>query len=287
LKTRYPETFERIPEWARENQIKITEARARFAQYAILNAVAGSRSLSQILVFKGGNALDFVWQPNRSTKDLDFTSLDAGLGEERIRTLLGQSLGVVGRRLGVDFHINGVTRNPPGPDKTFVTYEVRVGYALPDDRNNKKRIANGGPSMTIVPVEISLNEPVCADTPIDVQAIYPLRVSTPEDIVAEKLRSLLQQPVRKRNRRQDLLDIAVLLRSDAPLQRPLISRYLLEKASARNISASRTAFHDPEVRSRAHSDYAALQDDTRELFVPFEEAWGELSRLVDSLDIPA
>lgn len=286
MNTRYPETFERIPGWARENSISINEARARFAQYAILNAIAGSRVLSQILVFKGGNALDFVWQPNRSTKDLDFTSLDPELSAERIRTLLEQSLGVVGRRLGIAFHINGVMRNPPGLDKTFVTYEVRVGYAHPDDVNNKKRISNGEPSKAIVPVEISLNEPVCADTPVDVHATHPLRVSTREDIVAEKLRSLLQQPIRKRNRRQDLLDIAVLLRSSAPLDAQRISAYLREKARARDIAVSRSAFSNPEVRDRAQSDYLALQKDTRELFVPFDDAWNDLMRLVAALDIP-
>lgn len=45
----------------------------------------------------------------------------------------------------------------------------------------------------------------------------PLRVSTAEDIVAEKLRALLQQALRNRTRRQDLLDIAALLRAGVPL----------------------------------------------------------------------
>jgi hypothetical protein len=57
----------------------VAEAKFRFAQYGILQAVAGSRTLSQVLAFKGGNALDFFWQPNRSTKDLDFSSRDSTL----------------------------------------------------------------------------------------------------------------------------------------------------------------------------------------------------------------
>ena len=50
-----------------------SEARIRFAQYGILRAISLSRELSRLLVFKGGNALDFIWQPNRSTSDLDFS----------------------------------------------------------------------------------------------------------------------------------------------------------------------------------------------------------------------
>lgn len=54
--------------------MNVNEGRVRFAQYAILRAIAYSDRLSRILVFKGGNALDFVWHPNRSTQDLDFSA---------------------------------------------------------------------------------------------------------------------------------------------------------------------------------------------------------------------
>ena len=52
----------------------MSEARQRFAQYAVLRAVASPARLSELLVFKGGDALDFVWSPNRSTIDLDFSA---------------------------------------------------------------------------------------------------------------------------------------------------------------------------------------------------------------------
>jgi len=54
--------------------VGISEARQRFAQYAVLRAVASPARLSELLVFKGGDALDFVWSPNRSTIDLDFSA---------------------------------------------------------------------------------------------------------------------------------------------------------------------------------------------------------------------
>jgi predicted nucleotidyltransferase component of viral defense system len=71
----YPLISGEIATWAETNKVSVAEARIRFAQYAVLRAIAGVRQLQAGLVFKGGNALDFVWMPNRSTVDLDF-SLD-------------------------------------------------------------------------------------------------------------------------------------------------------------------------------------------------------------------
>ncbi len=286
MKTHYPEVFNEISSWAERNSIQVAEARVRFVQYAVLRAVAGSRTLSEILVFKGGNALDFVWQPNRSTKDLDFSSTDPELGGERLRTLLSQSLEQVGRTLGLAFRIQKVDRQPPGEDKTFVTYRVTIGYALPDDLRNRERIAKEQPCPNVIPLDVSLNEPVCATQPVDVQSVYRLRVSTREDIVAEKLRALLQQPIRNRNRRQDLLDIAVLLRSGVDLDRAKVAEYLLLKAGARDVSVSRAAFKDPDVEQRARMDYDELRVTTRASFIPFDEAFRELLVLVGELDIP-
>jgi predicted nucleotidyltransferase component of viral defense system len=88
VKLTYPTSLRGIGEWASEHAMKVTEAKFRYAQYGILQAVADSRTLSHILAFKGGNALDFVWQPNRSTRDLDFSSSDSSLTAEQIAAAL-------------------------------------------------------------------------------------------------------------------------------------------------------------------------------------------------------
>lgn len=81
MSSSYPRSFANLPLWAEANGVTIEEARLRFAQFVILCGIASVRSLREHLVFKGGNALDFVLQPNRSTIDLDF-SLDMTLGSE-------------------------------------------------------------------------------------------------------------------------------------------------------------------------------------------------------------
>lgn len=158
--------------------------------------MATSRTLSATLVLKGGNALDFVWRPNRSTLDLDF-SLDESaqpgpLDPAALRPLLQAPLAAVGRILGIAFRVQRVEQQPPGPDRHFATLEATVGYALPDQARLRAWIEQGRAVSSVVPLQLGLNESICADVPVAIDGPHPLRVSTLEDIVAEKLRALLQ-----------------------------------------------------------------------------------------------
>jgi predicted nucleotidyltransferase component of viral defense system len=275
--------------------VGVGEARLRFAQYAVLRAVASSAFLRRILVFKGGNALDFVWSPNRSTLDLDF-SADmsaegaADLGEAGLEGTLSRALNVSGRELGVVMRVHGVRRQPPGEGKTFVTYTARIGYALPGDQRNRTLLEAGQSSQYVVPLEVSINEPIGADENLDIGGGRSLRVGTLEDIVAEKLRAFLQQKgeIRNRTRPQDLLDVAHLLRRGKPLNLDEVSRFLLTKAEARNVPVSKEAFRDPELARRANHEYDQLRNTVRapEGFVPFDEALKALYGLVEKLDVP-
>lgn len=286
----YPESFATISSWANQHNTSVTEARQRFAQYGILRAIANSQRLSRILVFKGGNALDFIWQPNRSTVDLDFSAdmqaLTDDFDERILHRFLERTLPATGRLLGITYSVHSVARQPPGEGKTFVTLTAKIGYALEDDDRNRARMDSQRPSMMVIPIEISLNEPICADTQVLIDATHQLRVSSLEDIIAEKLRALLQQPLRNRTRRQDLLDIAVVLQSGTSLNRSSIATFLIEKARARDVPVSRTAFRDPEIARRASEDYCALANTTRTKYVPFDEALRSLLALTDDLPIP-
>jgi predicted nucleotidyltransferase component of viral defense system len=161
----------------------------------------------------------------------------------------------------------------------------KVGYALPDDRKNQERMLQGVSVSTVVPFDISLNDVICATENIDLDGTHSLQVCTVEDIVAEKLRALLQQIPRNRMRRQDVLDIAMILAGQQP-DRAKIATYLLQKASARNVPVSKSAFRDKEIRSRAIVDYATLESTVRKPFIPFEEAFAKVMCFVECLGIP-
>lgn len=287
----YPRRFDEIGSWAERQGIAVAEARRRFAQFAVLSAIAGNRNLRTSLVFKGGNALDFVWQPNRSTLDLDFSvdhaNLTFDVDASEIKRLFDIATTVVQGRFAIRLAVNSVRQQPPGSDRAFPTFVVRSGFALPDEPKLIARMERGRPSSQVLDVEISVNEPICAATAVLLDDAVPLlRVATLEDIVAEKLRALLQQPIRNRERRQDLLDIAVIAREHPDIDRRLVSDFLRIKSEARGITPSRNAFQHPEIRRRASVDYAGLQDTTRVVFIHFDEAWDILMSLVADLSIP-
>lgn len=190
----YPRSVAGLAVWARANRVTVSEARQRFAQYVALCAIASVPALRESLVFKGGNALDFVWQPNRSTLDLDFSLDMAGVrfeaDVETVRDLLGRGLRVVAARFGVALAVNSVRQQPPGEGKTFVTFVARVGYGFPDEPRIIIRMANNEASPHMFPIEISLNEPIGGSTLFTIDENFrQLRVGTLEDIVGEKLRA--------------------------------------------------------------------------------------------------
>jgi predicted nucleotidyltransferase component of viral defense system len=289
----YPVAFDDIRDWATSRGVTEAEARVRFAQYGILLAISLSRELRRLLVFKGGNALDFIWQPNRSTTDLDFSvdmppdALDVDV--DRLRVLFDGALTRAGRALNIAYRTQRMKRNPPGAAHTFATYEMKIAYALQDQPLVILMIERQQSAPHVIDLDISLNDVICATADVAIGGSHPLRTCTIEDIVAEKLRALLQQPIRRRNRAQDLLDIAVCLRgvSTRAVDQKQVGAFLLQKAAARNVPVSITAFHAEELIRRTHVGYAELRSTTRATFVSFEDALAELHEFVATLSIPA
>ncbi len=60
----------------------------------------------------------------------------------------------------------------------------------------------------------------------------------------------------------------------------------MEKARARDVPVSKTAFRDPELAERSRYGYDDLMVTVREDFVPFEEALQHLLDLVGSSGTP-
>lgn len=286
----YPTSHGAIRAWARENDTDLRDAEKRFAQYAMLCAVSSEDALRDSLVFKGGNALDFVWQPNRSTSDLDFSIDPFGLefepSEATLAARLSQGCEAVFTSIETMLVVNRVRQEPPGPNRTFVTFRASFSYAFPDELDLQARLRDGKNVARGLPMDISINEPICASTTIAIDAERTLRISTIEDIVAEKLRALLQQPIRNRSRSQDLLDIAVLVTSDTPPDPRLVGEFALRKARARDVTVSRAQFRDPAVARRAAERYDEVLAAARRRPIPFEEALAILLAFVDTLPIP-
>jgi len=286
---RYPLSLGELEGWRKRNNVGAGEARDRFAQYVVLDCI-GAALMGRHVSLKGGNALRFVYGSPRSTIDLDFTADTSVQDDEKaVEMLVAQATSRAESQHGVKMRVQRVRRNPPlRPSSTFPTYSVTVAYQLPGDRFYAGFDSHQGPLPQVVRLEISLNDRVCEVQTgrLDPKRRSRLTVCTLEDILAEKLRSILQQIPRKRHRRQDVFDLARYARARRnELDLVKIARFLLEKAAVRDIQVTKRAYDD-EARTRASADYEKLEEQIQEEFIPFEQAWALVLELVNSLDIP-
>lgn len=282
-----PVSADTISEWCRQRNIPIHEGRQRFMEFVILVCISNDRTLSSGLVFKGGNALRFVYQNPRSTIDLDFTVVadDIPDNDDDLRQLFNQSLRWAERRYNVKAKCQSIQRKPPLG--TRPTYGVRIGYQFQTDRyffSFEDRNVS-----TVIPLEISFFDLVCEDTRYTPEQTLgsTVRVCTLVDIVAEKLRALLQQPIRNRYRWQDVYDLARIYREfQGNLDFTKISEFFCLKCEIRDITPIRSSF-DETVRKMAKRDYEKrVQQQVPSDLIMFDEAWVLVKNLVDQLDLP-
>jgi predicted nucleotidyltransferase component of viral defense system len=288
----YPTSVDELAAWAKQHATTATEARQRFVQFVVLASISSSPAFGSMVAFKGGNALRFVYANLRSTLDLDF-SAEAGFPDEpiEIRRLMDAVLKAEVARYRVKARCQTIHRKPPGREKTTPTYSLKLGYQLPGDRsyqNFEEYAAVGKPFSSVVEVEISLNDVFCETEEHTLSSTTkPIRVCTLDDIIAEKLRALLQQVPRNRSRPQDVYDVASTVRRYGPtMDRVKVASFLARKSEARGIVATRGAFNDA-VREKAAIGY---DDEVRPFttqFIPFDEAWAEVLRFVAGLGLPA
>ena len=285
----YPVSLAEIEKWRQEHGTSIANANSRFMEFVILHCFAASAPLRNSVALKGGNALRLVYQTPRSTKDLDFSVDGEGIPDERdrLREVLDRALRRAEQRFGVKAKCQRVKRNPPGPNATHPTYDIGVGYQFPSDRYYHGFMDRN--VSTVIPLEITFFDRVCD---VSAYTLCPgesesIRVCTLEDIVAEKLRALLQQKLRNRYRSEDVFDIAYLMKRDnRELDRSKIGEYMIEESAIRDIVVSKSAFDD-EIREMAAYEYdKRLREQAGKHFIPFANAWNEVLSLVETLDNP-
>ncbi len=239
-------------------------------------------------MLKGGNALRFAFGSVRSTIDLDFTA-EGELSDsaDAVRDELDRAMRSATRIHGIAMKCQRVKRNPSRPESTLPTYDVRLAYQYPGDRHfaDFERARN---VSTVVRVEISFNDLVCESREYQPSehAGGSIRVCTLEDIMAEKLRAILQQEIRNRSRPQDVYDVARAARGVlGALDLDRVASFLIAKSAARDIAVRKTSFGQ-EARRRAADGYDARLGDIGDAHIPFDEAWLDVLGLIAKLDLP-
>lgn len=261
------------------------ELEFRQAVHTILLGISSAPNLPSLMVMKGGILLAIKYQSDRHTTDIDFstTCKVADLQIDKVLAELEQGLALAVEALeySLDCRVQSSEVRPKDPTKNFPTLGIKVGYALKGTPRHGRLLAKN--ASTIVSVELSFNEVITAIEVIEMADEKQIQASTIEDIVAEKFRAILQQPIRKRVRRQDVYDLfRVLQRYDLD-DTGGIYRALLEKSTARGLTPGRESMRNPEVRDRSRADYDLLAEEIKSELPEFEVAFRAVQAFYENL----
>jgi hypothetical protein len=276
--------------WVDAARINPTQHRDRQVAEIVLAAIGLAPSLKGTLILKGGAVMALAFNSIRQTGDIDFSSTMEPHGlAENIAAELDPLFARVAIKLGyLDLICRVQTiKKLPKPlnfeDHNFPALLVRIGSAKRGTKEEQKLV--GGIAPRVLDLEISFRDQVYSYQELNlIGAGVAVRAFTMHELIAEKMRALLQQPIRKRNRRQDVYDIAYLIddRDFSGADKAAILTTLIEKCRSRGIEAKQDSMNDPEIKRRAAADWDTLTLEVSDL-PPFEERFTLMRDLYVSL----
>ena len=276
--------------WVEASRADPTRYRDRQVTEIVLTAIGLAPSLHTNLVLKGGAAMALAFKSTRVTGDVDFTSMVepaelAGKLTPELNELLPKTAIKLGY-LDLLCQVQSVKKMPRAEnfeDHDFPALRVRIGSAKRGTAE-AARLAEGKASR-VLDVEISFRDHVYTFQELNLMgAGVAVRAFTIHELVAEKFRALLQQPVRKRNRRQDVYDIAFLIDDHdfSGDDKATILATLIGKCRSRGIDAKQDSMDNPEIKQRAQADWDTLALEIGDL-PPFDERFARMRNLYVSL----
>jgi hypothetical protein len=256
----------------------------------VLAAIGGVPGYRSHFFLKGGILMAVVYESPRGTADLDFTTDLAASPDfpANLRSELDAALPRAAAQLGYPdlmLRVQTVKERPRrfgSPRTSFPSLDVNIAYAR---RVEGERQLAAGQAPHVLHLEVSFNEPIHATEVIRLGTTGPAFAAYGlTDLIAEKLRALLQQVDRNRYRRQDVYDIAYLAErfSLDEDERAAILLSLVDKCRARGIVATADSIRNPEVMDRAKSEWMTLKQEVGAL-PDFAECFAKVEALYCSL----
>ena len=277
-----------IQTWVNNSKDKANKE-FREAVHTILSAIASDRNLKANMILKGGILLAIRYQSHRYTKDIDFSTEKTPGGDitaEKIRDSLNHNLAQMVEELDYDLdcRVQSSIIQPKSPKSTYPSIKLKIGYAYKGTPKHKRLLTLK--STDVISIDYSLNETTPNIENLILDSGEELLTYTLTDLIAEKYRSLLQQVVRNRNRRQDVYDLNLLidhLNDIDEAEKMEILKCLIRKSRGRNINPDINSFNDPEIKSRAKSNYETLEDEVDGDLPDFDDLFENVSKFYKSL----
>jgi len=277
-----------IKDWV-EDASTTSNKEFRQAVHTILSAIASDSNLKANMILKGGILLAIRYKSHRYTKDIDF-STDKPRGgeitEDGVRKSLDSSLAQMVEELDYDLdcRVQSSKLQPRDVKSTYPSIKMKVGYAYKGTPKHKLLLSWKSPD--IVSIDYSLNEATPNIEDLKLNLEEGILTYSLTDLIAEKYRSLLQQVSRKRNRRQDVYDLNLLVERFGDIdnfERSKILNSLIIKSKAREISPDINSFEDPDLKSRAKKEYHTLEDEIEGELPAFDELFQKVADFYRSL----
>ena len=277
-----------ISSWVEEEENPLSR-KFREAVHTILYAIAHSQEISTHMIMKGAILLAIRYHCMRHTKDIDFStgSTVQEFNEEQFISDFSEGLIMATEALdyGLDCRIQSWKFKPPSSEATFPTMKMKIGYAYKHDAKSYKRLLAQNCSQ-VVEIDYSFNEATYSTEEIDLAKGGVLLAYGFTDLVAEKIRAILQQPQRNRIRRQDIYDLYSLFHRHQLItndEKRKILDSLVKKATARKVDVNQDSMKDPEVIRRSQKEYHTLQADIIDDLPDFDEAYRYVQSFYESL----
>ncbi|CAL4869709.1 hypothetical protein MMA231_04001 (plasmid) [Asticcacaulis sp. MM231] len=275
-----------VAAWVDKAKADPVTFRQRQAIEITLNAIASTHPLNEELYLKGGILMGLAYGSPRQTADIDLT---AGLNPDmtvdaRIEALLNSAFPSVAARLGYTDLILKVHSIKKQPKKIFETAEapaLKIKIAFAVRGTDEEKTLNDGKVPRLIEVDISFNEIMNYFQILELTGGAELRAYSLSELIAEKLRSVLQQKERDRNRRQDIDRLVAEHAPDEKLRAEILKTFV-EKSRSRNIEPTINSFDDEETRARSRHDWDTLKLEIGTL-PEFEDAYERVRGFYKSL----
>jgi len=188
-----------IQQKAREVGVRDQQIEKDYILSWIMRGIAQHKSLSKIIVFKGGTVLKKIYFENyRFSEDLDFTLLDNDITNEQIFEWFKETFEYVKEEANIPLEIIDNNEHEDGGINFYISYVGPLG-----GKGNNKRV-----KVDISRSEKLEFEPVIKNVFIDYSDLeeHQLLCYSLEEVLVEKMRSVMQ-----RVQARDFYDIWYLL----------------------------------------------------------------------------
>tara|TARA_R110002095_G_scaffold68765_3_gene58587 strand:- start:975 stop:1862 length:888 start_codon:yes stop_codon:yes gene_type:complete len=246
----------------------------RQATEIFLTALGTTPPCCDKFFLKGGLLMGIAYNSPRQTVDIDYSTIIEPNPEviKDIREALDKAFPVTAVRLAYTEIICKIQtikffpREEGFDEFKAPAFKITIGYAKKG--SPQERRLQEGKSSKVLHADVSFKEPIGGIQILRLgEGGSEIPAYSLNDVIAEKYRSLLQQEVRRRYRRQDVYDLDMLINQfsfdDEELKEILST--LLEKSHARNIHPDINSLQQEEIIARAKSEWETLKLEIGEL----------------------